>query len=143
MDRGTIWRVWLPLIAGLWAFLVVFQSRSGPHGHGPARWIGLVLGLIGLGGVVLARYTLGRSFSVVPKATALVTTGIYSRIRNPIYISGMICVLGMVLLAGRPELLAIFLVIIPMQIIRARREAAVLEAKFGDAYREYRKQTWF
>lgn len=141
IDRGTIWRVWLPLIAGLWAFLVVFQSRSGPHG--PARWIGLVLGLIGLGGVVLARYTLGRSFSVVPKATALVTTGIYSRIRNPIYISGMICVLGMVLLAGRPELLAIFLVIIPMQIIRARREAAVLEAKFGDAYREYRKQTWF
>jgi len=80
---------------------------------------------------------------VVPKATALVTTGIYSRIRNPIYISGMVCVLGMVLLAGRPELLGIFLVIIPMQIIRARREAAVLEAKFGDAYREYRKQTWF
>jgi len=141
IDRGTIWRVWLPLIAGLWAFFVVFHTRSVPHG--PARWIGLVLGLIGLGGVVLARHTLGRSFSVVPKATALVTTGIYSRIRNPIYISGMICVLGMVLLAGRPELLAIFLVVIPMQIIRARREAAVLEAKFGDAYREYRKRTWF
>ncbi len=141
MDRGTIWRVWLPLIVGLWAFLVIFHSRSGPHGV--ARWLGLVLGVIGLGGVVLARYTLGRSFSMVPKATALVTTGIYSRIRNPIYISGMICGLGMVLLAGRSELLAIFLVIIPMQIIRARREAQVLEAKFGYAYREYRKRTWF
>jgi protein-S-isoprenylcysteine O-methyltransferase Ste14 len=34
-------------------------------------------------------------------------------------------------------------VLIPVQIIRARREAAVLEAKFGDAYREYRKRTWF
>src|SRR5208282_591861 len=143
MDRGTIWRVWLPLIAGLWAFFVIFHSRSGPHGNGPARWIGLLLGLIGLAGVVLARYTLGRSFSVVPQATALVTTGIYSRVRNPIYISGMICVLGMVLLAGRPELLAILLVVIPMQSVRARREAAVLEAKFGDAYREYRKRTWF
>ena len=141
MDRGTIWRVWLTLIVGLWAFLVIFHSRSGPHGV--ARWLGLVLGVIGLGGVVLARYTLGRSFSMVPKATALVTTGIYSRIRNPIYISGMICGLGMVLLAGRSELLAIFLVIIPMQIIRARREAQVLEAKFGYAYREYRKRTWF
>ncbi|MGD0507210.1 MAG: isoprenylcysteine carboxylmethyltransferase family protein [Terriglobales bacterium] len=141
MDRGTIWRVWLPLIAGLWAFLVVFHSRSGPHG--PARWIGLLLGLIGLFGVILARYTLGRSFSIVPKATALVTTGIYSRIRNPIYISGMICVLGIVLLSGQLKLLAIFLVIIPMQIMRARREAAVLEATFGDAYREYRKRTWF
>jgi protein-S-isoprenylcysteine O-methyltransferase Ste14 len=141
MDRGAIWHVWLPLIAGLGAFLVIFQSRSGPQG--PARWIGLLLGLIGLGGVVLARYTLGRSFSWAPKATGLVTTGIYSRIRNPIYISGMICGLGMILLAGRPVLLAIFLVIIPMQVVRARREAAVLEAKFGDAYREYRKQTWF
>jgi protein-S-isoprenylcysteine O-methyltransferase Ste14 len=107
------------------------------------RWTGLVLGLIGLAGVIVARYTLGRSFSIVPKATALVTTGIYSRIRNPIYVSGMFFVAGLVLMMRRPALLAIFLVLIPMQIIRARREAAVLEANFGDAYREYRKRTWF
>jgi protein-S-isoprenylcysteine O-methyltransferase Ste14 len=30
-----------------------------------------------------------------------------------------------------------------MQMVRARREAAVLEGKFRDAYREYRKRTWF
>jgi len=141
MDRGTIWHVWLPLVVGLWAFGFVFHSEPGPHGL--VRRIGLLLGLIGLGGVILARYTLGQSFSWVPKATGLVTTGIYSRIRNPIYISGMICVLGMFLMVGQLKLLAIFLVLIPMQIIRARREAAVLEAKFGDAYREYRKRTWF
>jgi len=141
MDRGTIWRVWLPLAAGMLALGWIFQSAPGPHGL--ARSIGLLLGLIGLAGVILARYTLGRSFSIVAKATALVTSGIYSRIRNPIYVSGMICVLGMVLMVGRPELLAIFAVLIPMQIVRARREAAVLEAKFGDAYREYRKRTWF
>jgi len=141
MDRGTIWHVWLPLVVGLWAFGFVFHSEPGPHGL--VRRICLLLGLIGLGGVILARYTLGQSFSWVPKATGLVTTGIYSRIRNPIYISGMICVLGMFLMVGQLKLLAIFLVLIPMQIIRARREAAVLEAKFGDAYREYRKRTWF
>ena len=141
MDRGTIWRVWLPLAGGLFALGAIFQSRH--VSHGPARWIGLLLGLIGLAGVILARYTLGRSFSVTAKATALVTTGIYSRIRNPIYVSGMIFVLGAVLIMGRPEGLAFLLVVIPMQIIRARREAAVLEANFGDAYREYRKRTWF
>jgi len=107
------------------------------------RSLGLLLGLIGLGGVVLARYTLGRSFSIVPKATALVTHGIYSRIRNPVYIFGVIFVVGLALIVGRPKLLAILLVLIPMQIVRARREAAVLEAKFGDAYREYRQRTWF
>jgi protein-S-isoprenylcysteine O-methyltransferase Ste14 len=30
-----------------------------------------------------------------------------------------------------------------VQTIRARREARVLEAAFGEAYREYRKKTWF
>jgi protein-S-isoprenylcysteine O-methyltransferase Ste14 len=69
--------------------------------------------------------------------------GIDSRIRNPIYISGMIFLIGVALIVERPKLLAILLVLIPMQIIRARREAAVLEAKFDDAYREYRKRTWF
>ena len=140
MNRGTIWRVWLPLFGGLFALGEIFQSGHVSHGR---RWIGLLLGLIGLAGVILARYTLGRSFSVTAKATALVTTGIYSRIRNPIYVSGAIFVLGAVLIMGRPEGLAVLLVVIPMQIIRARREAAVLEAKFGGAYREYRKRTWF
>jgi len=93
--------------------------------------------------VILSRYTLGRSFSVAPKATALVTSGIYSRIRNPIYISGEIFMVGLVLMVGRRDLLIVPLALVPVQIVRARREAAVLEAKFGDAYREYRKRTWF
>jgi protein-S-isoprenylcysteine O-methyltransferase Ste14 len=141
MDRGTIWRAWLPLVAGLCALGWIFRSAPGPHGL--ARPIGLLLGLIGLAGVILARYTLGRSFSVAPKATALVTSGIYSRIRNPIYVFGMIFVAGLVLMVWAPYLLAVPLVLIPVQIIRSRREVAVLEAKFGDAYREYRKRTWF
>jgi protein-S-isoprenylcysteine O-methyltransferase Ste14 len=44
---------------------------------------------------------------------------------------------------SKPFLLLILIVIIPMQIIRARREARVLEEEFGDEYREYRKRTWF
>src|SRR6266481_2378328 len=134
MDRGTILRVWLPMVAGL--LVLGWIIHSVPEPYGPTR-------LIGLTGVILSRYTLGRSFSVAPKATALVTSGIYSRIRNPIYISGMIFLIGVVLIVERPKLLAVLLVLIPIQIVRARREAAVLEAKFGDAYREYRKRTWF
>jgi protein-S-isoprenylcysteine O-methyltransferase Ste14 len=141
MDRGTILRVWLPLAGGLLVIGWLFQSALAPHGL--ARLIGLLLGLIGLAGVIVSRYTLGRSFSVAPKATVLVTSGIYSRIRNPIYVSGAIFLIGLALITGQPVILAVLLVIIPMQIVRARREAAVLEAKFGDAYREYRQCTWF
>ena len=141
MDRGTILRFWLPMVGGL--LVLGWIVHSVPEPYGLPRLIGLVVALIGLAGVILSRYTLGRSFSIAPKATALVTGGIYSRIRNPIYISGMIFLIGIVLIVDRPKLLAVLLVLIPMQIIRARREAAVLEAKFGDAYREYRKRTWF
>jgi protein-S-isoprenylcysteine O-methyltransferase Ste14 len=129
------------MAAGLFGLAAIFKSGPGPHG--PARWVGLSLGFIGLAGVIVARYTLGRSFSVKAKATALVTGGIYSRIRNPIYVSGIFFVIGLAVMVGRPYALAILLVIIPMQIVRARREANVLEARFGDEYREYRARTWF
>ncbi|MGA7558418.1 MAG: isoprenylcysteine carboxylmethyltransferase family protein [Terriglobales bacterium] len=141
MNRGPILHVYLPALAGLVAIAEIFRSALAPHG--PLRWIGLLLALIGLAGTILARHTLGQSFSWVPKATGLVTTGIYSRIRNPIYVSGMLLVVGVGLMLKRPEMLVIIAVLIPMQILRARKEAAVLEAKFGEAYREYRKQTWF
>ena len=139
MDSATIRRVGLPLLVGPWALGVLYWK--GPHDG--LRWLGLCLGLAGLAGVILARYTLGRSFSVAPKATALVTNGIYCRIRNPIYVSGIVCITGAFLMLRRPYLWIVLLLIITVQIIRARREARVLEAEFGDAYREYRRRTWF
>ena len=141
MDRGSILRVWLPLAFGVIAIGAIFRSVPEPRGWMPIA--GLAVALIGLAGVIVSRYTLGRSFSVAAKATALVTTGIYSRIRNPIYVSGMFVIGGAILMMRRPAFLAILVILIPLQIIRARREAAVLEATFGDAYREYRKRTWF
>lgn len=141
MDRGTIWRVWLPMMVGLWAIFVLFKKSHNPYCT--ARWAGLCLCLIGFAGVIVSRYTLGRSFSIRPKATALVTSGIYSRIRNPIYVSGMIFLIGAGVMTWEAFFLAIVAVMIPMQIWRARREARVLEEKFGNEYREYRLRTWF
>jgi protein-S-isoprenylcysteine O-methyltransferase Ste14 len=141
MDRGTLLRVWLPLVSGLLGLLGIFWLGPGPHGV--ARIIGLLLGLIGLGAVILSRHTLGQSFSVTPKAKELVTRGIYSRIRNPIYIFAEVFLLGLTVILWRPELLILLAILIPAQVIRARKEAAVLEERFGDSYRAYRKQTWF
>jgi protein-S-isoprenylcysteine O-methyltransferase Ste14 len=141
MSLGAIWRVWFPLLAGACALWWVFTSEVGPRG--PARTMGLALGGIGLAGVIVARYTLGRSFSVTPQARALVTTGIYSRIRNPIYISAEILLIGIAIMLWKRSLLLLLVVIVPMQVWRARSEARVLEEKFGEEYREYRQRTWF
>jgi len=86
---------------------------------------------------------LGKSFSIAPKATALVTRGIYSRIRNPIYLFSAAWIAGLALALGTPIALLVLVPLIPMQAARARKEARVLEASFGEGYREYRRKTWF
>lgn len=92
---------------------------------------------------VTARLQLGDSFSVTAQARQLVTHGLYSKIRNPVYVFGTLFIVGVALAINRPLLLLALPVILPMQVIRARAEAKVLEDKFGDAYREYRRNTWF
>ena len=93
--------------------------------------------------LVLARLQLGRAFSVRAKASTLVTTGLYSRIRNPIYVFGGLVIAGGIIWTGRPILLLILAALIPIQIARARKESQVLEEKFGAEYAAYKRRTWF
>jgi len=99
--------------------------------------------MLGLSGVIIARWTLGRSFSVTPQARQLVTRGIYSKLRNPIYVSGTIFVTGLLVMIQKPYLWIVLGPIVIVQAVRARKEARLLEAKFGDDYRLYRNKTWF
>lgn len=107
------------------------------------RYVGAALMLIGIGGIATARYQLGTSFAVKAEAHQLVTHGIYSKIRNPIYVFGTVMIAGFLLILHRPIYWLFLVFVVVIQIIRAHREAKVLEAAFGDAYREYRRKTWF
>ena len=116
---------------------------AGPGPWNWQRYAGTVLVSIGIGFIAVARYQLGKSFSVKAEAHQLVTTGLYSKIRNPIYVFGMVLITGVILVLQRPVLWLALVAALVIQSIRARREARVLEAAFGDAYREYRRKTWF
>jgi protein-S-isoprenylcysteine O-methyltransferase Ste14 len=114
----------------------------------PAEWGAMQIAgicLLGAGFVLwtVARFQLGSSFAVTAQARQLVTHGLYSRFRNPIYLFGSAVIVGVILMTGRPIFLLIFVVIIPLQIWRGRKEAEVLEEKFGEEYRRYRARTWF
>jgi len=112
----------------------------------PWTWmqtVGICLMIPGFLLWLTAHIQLGTSFSLTPQARRLVTRGLYSKIRNPMYIFSLVFLTGLALLLGRPLLLALGAVIVPIQIVRARREAAVLEEKFGEEYRQYRARTWF
>jgi len=105
--------------------------------------IGAVIAGISLPLFVLARWQLGSSFSVKAKASRLVTTGLYSRIRNPIYVFGGLFIVGLSLLLSPWGPLVVALVIVPMQVVRARREELVLAEAFGEEYARYKSRTWF
>ena len=116
--------------------------------HPPSAWTAMqAFGMCSMiAGFVLwttARVQLGKSFTVSAQAKQLVTGGLYSRIRNPIYVFGSCVIVGLILVLGRPIFLLMFLVVIPLQIWRARKESSVLEAAFGEEYRKYRALTWF
>lgn len=109
----------------------------------PMRIAGLALVIPAFTLLLVARMQLGAAFSLEARASELVTTGIYSRIRNPIYFFGGLMVAGVILWTQRPLALLVLAVLIPLQILRVRKEEQVLEAKFGAAYLEYKRRTWF
>lgn len=131
------------LVAVVEVAILVLVTRSTHLAWPPARIVGSCLLLLVLTWVGLARYQLGRSFSVTPQARQLVTTGLYARFRNPIYLASPVLLIGLSLVLAQWWLLLLLIIIVPLQIQRARREASILRATFGAEYDSYRAQTWF
>jgi protein-S-isoprenylcysteine O-methyltransferase Ste14 len=104
---------------------------------------GAFLALIGYLLVLTARVQLGKSFSVRPEAKELVSHGLYSRIRNPMYVFLDLMVFGLIFVLRVHWLLIVIVVLMFFQARQARREARVLQEKFGQIYLDYRNGTWF
>lgn len=138
MNRKPLLFAILPPIA-----MALLMVMFAPTVWTPLRILGLVIIVIAIAMLTLARVTLGNSFSVTPQARKLVTNGIYSRIRNPIYLFSGIGIVGVALYFNKPAFLLLLVVLIPMQIMRARAEGRVLEERFGEEYRAYKARTWF
>jgi protein-S-isoprenylcysteine O-methyltransferase Ste14 len=109
----------------------------------PVKVAGAALAAVGVALLVTARLQLGGAFSVKAKASKLVTTGLYSKIRNPIYVFGAIAILGVAIVLQNWILLAFVIVLVPLQRYRARKEEAVLAEAFGEEYARYKAGTWF
>ena len=128
------------IAAGL-AILAAIVSLPTPWNW--AHWLGLAIATPAMVLLFAARSQLGKSFSVTPQARQLVSHGIYSKIRNPMYVFSALLIFGFLLALQKPALFLVLAIVIPVQIIRARQESKVLEEKCGNAYRQYKQSTWF
>lgn len=105
--------------------------------------ISLSLGIFSLILWGLARYQLGKYFSVLPKARGLITAGLYSKFTNPIYVFSSLALLFAVLPSKNIWQYLIVVIIIFIQMIRSQKESRLLKEKFGQKYLNYKIKTWF
>ena len=96
---------------------------------------------------ILGLYSLGDSFQIRPEAKRLVDSGIYSKIRNPIYLGSFLVGLGILFYVIHTLLfwfiLLYTLILTIIQFFRVMNEGRVLQKRFGKKYLRYRKKTFF
>ena len=136
MRKAVLVSVIALLAAG--AFVVITRG-----GRVFALWVAGALILASVPLMVLARVQLGKAFSVTPKATTLVTHGLYSKIPHPLFVFLDLALLGVVIALRQTWLVGPWLALVAVHAWAARREARVLERAFGDGYRQYRAKTWW
>jgi protein-S-isoprenylcysteine O-methyltransferase Ste14 len=73
----------------------------------------------------------------------LITSGLFKRIRHPMYTGFGLWILGWSIYHGAIASLAVGLIGIANILFWRRLEDARLEARYGDTYRRYRLETWF
>ncbi len=105
--------------------------------------IAVVVSVVSLFLLILGRVQLGASFSIKPKAHALVERGLYSRIQHPLYFFLDMILWGVIVYCYIPWLFAIWAVLLLVHISEARREERLLASAFGDVYITYQSHTWF
>jgi protein-S-isoprenylcysteine O-methyltransferase Ste14 len=100
-----------------------------------------VLIIAGTAGALVAVSRLGESFSVMPEARKLVTSGPYALVRHPLYAAELVGVAGLVLQFQQPWAVLLGMSVFAFQYWRTVFEESVLSQAYPD-YAAYRARTW-
>jgi protein-S-isoprenylcysteine O-methyltransferase Ste14 len=135
------------LVPSLYLLPLVFaylRPKNFGFGYDEFVYVGLSVGAVGVILWILAILTLGSSLAVLPGTSRLVTRGVYRYLRHPVYVGIVLTLCGLFLACGSKVCLAyVVVVVIPLNIFRARTEEQVLREQLGESYQHYRDTTFF
>lgn len=147
-DRGNRWVLIVFTVLGLLAgYLPALTDRYDfwTIDGNAVRWIGVVLFAVGGAVRLWPVYVLGDRFSglvAIQPGHTLVTTGLYSRIRNPSYLGLLVSSLGWALTFRSGVGVVLTVLMVPPLVARMRSEERLLASEFGAEYEAYRARTW-
>lgn len=131
---------WRAVLATAVAIDALGLSLMQPVTQPDATGLALTFTLAGTSLAFWSVWHLGRSFSLLPQARQLVTSGPYRYVRHPIYLGGLLITVAEVWLRFSVVAVALNIIFLAAQVVRLRYEEAVLSRAFPE-YAEYRQRT--
>jgi protein-S-isoprenylcysteine O-methyltransferase Ste14 len=149
-----MWWLWVPAVL-LWQVLpVVAATTSHPIWGLPpvaaerqlygARLLAAALGVLAFAATIPCWLGMGRNWSmaVVPrKRSRLITTGMFARVRHPIYALSLLLMLATMIAVPTPAMMAVGLLHLWMIRDKARSEEKFLQQIHGEEYAAYCART--
>ena len=143
-NQRFLLNILIPLLYLLPLLFAYFGPKNFGFGYDELVYTGLAIGVAGVILWILSMLTLGPLLTVLPGMGGLVTRGVYRYMRHPIYVGIVLTLSGLFLACGSTICIVYVLtVVIPLNIFRARVEEKVLHQQLGDAYQQYRANTFF
>lgn len=134
------------LMTSIGLMLALWAGAPGPRFiASPWNWSGVLLVALGIGLNIAGDRQFQRSRATMHPFGAprvLVTTGVFARTRNPMYVGMVVLVLGIAILLGHVSpFVAIGLLWGVLNWRFIPREERAMASAFGGAYREYQAHT--
>jgi protein-S-isoprenylcysteine O-methyltransferase Ste14 len=145
-----MWVVFVPLVAA-WCALPYLAATRGQAPWAVAaawradpyqlvRWVAVALGLVALAMSIACWRRMGRNWSMAVTThadTKLVTTGLYERVRHPIYALSIGLMLCTLLVVPTWPMLVVAVIHFVQMVTKALNEERFLHERMGASYADY------
>lgn len=149
-----MWLVWVPVVAAWLTLPYLAATRSAAPWAVPGfardspwtalTWAAAVVAVVCLALSIECWVRMGSRWrmAVVPgERTELVTSGLYARIRHPIYALSIALMISSAVIVPTVPMLAVAAIHLCLMVIKARNEEAFLQGVHGEVYARYCART--